>query len=433
MQANINFKLKDQNSDKDTLIYLISYFNKQRFKYSTGLKINPDYWLPEKQTVSLEGLKGNPQQKNKNRAINTELTRIKLNFDRVFQNLSINGVTPDPELIRQKLDELEPRKQEIQKEKTTLLIDFVEQFIKDAKAGKILTRKGRILSQLTVISYTTTKNVLLNYEANKRLKIGFEDINADFYKSFLTYCNKQDFTPNYISKHIKNIKVFCRAAVNLKLTDNRYFQERDFSKFEQTGTKVYLSVSEVNAIYNLNLTSKRLDNARDLFIVALWTGLRISDLKQLRPQHFNLIENEIQITTIKTNETVVIPIHWQLLEVFKKYGNNLPRSISDQKMNEYIKTVCSEAKIKEPVQVTEFKGGLRVDKFRPKHELVTVHTARRSFATNCFLAGIPAISIMKITGHTTESSFLKYLKISSKENAQLVKQNQLFSPLRIAK
>jgi integrase len=45
--------------------------------------------------------------------------------------------------------------------------------------------------------------------------------------------------------------------------------------------------------------------------------------------------------------------------------------------------------------------------------LLSTHTARRSFATNLFLSGFPAISIMKITGHTTEKSFMKYIKDNS--------------------
>jgi integrase len=56
----------------------------------------------------------------------------------------------------------------------------------------------------------------------------------------------------------------------------------------------------------------------------------------------------------------------------------------------------------------------------PKYDLITTHTARRSFATNLFLSGFPAISIMKITGHKTEKSFMKYIKISQEENANLL-------------
>ena len=50
------------------------------------------------------------------------------------------------------------------------------------------------------------------------------------------------------------------------------------------------------------------------------------------------------------------------------------------------------------------------------------HTARRSFATNMYLRGVPAISIMAITGHTTEANFLKYIKVDKEQHARIVAQ-----------
>ena len=45
------------------------------------------------------------------------------------------------------------------------------------------------------------------------------------------------------------------------------------------------------------------------------------------------------------------------------------------------------------------------------------HTARRSGATNMYLAGIPTIAIMKVTGHKTEREFMKYIKITEEQTA----------------
>ena len=75
------------------------------------------------------------------------------------------------------------------------------------------------------------------------------------------------------------------------------------------------------------------------------------------------------------------------------------------------------------------KGTLTCAETKPKYDLVTSHTARRSFATNAYLAGLPPISIMKITGHKTESSFMKYIKISEKENAIQLKGHEFFNQI----
>lgn len=89
---------------------------------------------------------------------------------------------------------------------------------------------------------------------------------------------------------------------------------------------------------------------------------------------------------------------------------NLPKIISNQKFNKYIKEVCKTAKIDDEILVNETKGILRTSKTEKKSDLVSAHTARRSFATNAFLAGVPPIQIMKITGHKTEKAFMTYIK-----------------------
>ena len=86
-------------------------------------------------------------------------------------------------------------------------------------------------------------------------------------------------------------------------------------------------------------------------------------------------------------------------------------------MNKYLKELGENAGIEENVPIHFTKNGEKVFEKYKKYELITVHTARRSFATNAYLNDVPTISIMKITGHRTEKAFLKYIKISQEDNA----------------
>ena len=105
-----------------------------------------------------------------------------------------------------------------------------------------------------------------------------------------------------------------------------------------------------------------------------------------------------------------------------KYGGNLPAALSNQKMNEYIKDVAKKIpELKELAPITYTKEGFKVTKNIEKWKLVSTHTAWRSFATNEFKAGTPTITIMAITGHKTEAAFLKYIKVTPKEHAQILK------------
>ena len=95
--------------------------------------------------------------------------------------------------------------------------------------------------------------------------------------------------------------------------------------------------------------------------------------------------------------------------------------------NKDIKNIARRAGITSPVRVTELKDGMKVDLSVEKCTRISTHTARRSGATNMYKAGIPSISIMKITGHTTEVNFLKYICIDREENAEVLYNNQFFN------
>ena len=98
----------------------------------------------------------------------------------------------------------------------------------------------------------------------------------------------------------------------------------------------------------------------------------------------------------------------------------MPEPITNQKFNEYIKEVAKRAGITQLENQTRTSGGKLITEQFPKHDLVTSHTGRRSFATNMYKRGIPSLTIMSITGHNTEKSFLKYIKVKQEEHAQLM-------------
>ena len=84
------------------------------------------------------------------------------------------------------------------------------------------------------------------------------------------------------------------------------------------------------------------------------------------------------------------------------------------------------AGINELIETKKVRGGKTIVEVVPKYKLITTHTARKSGATNMYLAGIPSIDIMKLTGHTTEVSFLKYIKVTKQETAVSLSNHPYF-------
>ena len=119
-------------------------------------------------------------------------------------------------------------------------------------------------------------------------------------------------------------------------------------------------------------------------------------------------------------------MHKRVREILKKYQWRPPQIQCNQATNRMLKKLCEQAGITALKTCTETVGGKRVERTFRKCDKVTTHTGRRSFATNDFIADLPPLKIMAMTGHKTETSFMKYIRISKEENAQLIQDHKFF-------
>lgn len=152
--------------------------------------------------------------------------------------------------------------------------------------------------------------------------------------------------------------------------------------------------------------------------------MRHSDVKNLTADNF--YNGNVYRRTRKTGFSVVVPQHWMVKEILCRNNNELPAIHSQQAYNTMVKRLCKRAGITDKTLVERTRGTKIVRKQIPKYQLVSSHTARRSLATNMYLAGIPAARIMLITGHTTEQSFFKYIRIGKQENATELSKHIFF-------
>lgn len=218
-----------------------------------------------------------------------------------------------------------------------------------------------------------------------------------------------------------------KQALYLKHHNNTEYLA--FKRTQEESETVYLSLEELDKVYYLKLTGY-LAKARDYFIIGCYTGLRFSDWDRVK---LSKIKNDVlSIRITKTGELSNIRIHQRVLKTFEKYPDGvLPPKPANQNMNDYIKQVIKKAGIDELVETRITKGGHKIIETRPKYELVTTHTARRSFASNLILAGEPAYLIMQITGHKSLISFEKYVRIDDLQAADKLKDSKFFNSQEI--
>lgn len=429
-------KDKENRSNKETPVYLVFWYDQIRIKISTGERIKPKFWnSADHRARETKPIKTELQN------INTRLNTIEGDvMNTVRDHLNENGKIIPEKLKRELKDVIKPKPQDDPKQMT--LFSSIREYIAIAnKAPK------------TIVSYNMTLNTLLKYNEILKKDLTFDDIDIDFYENFVRFLTydiqytwkkdpenpdinkiKTGYSKNTIANRIKNLKVFMNYANDKGYTTNQWHKHRKFKKVEETAETIYLNENDLSILYSKDLSYfPKLDRVRDLFIIGCYTGLRFSDLSQITPDKFNKDGTQLKIKTIKTGETVIIPLHWTIKEILHKYNGNLPRVISNQKMNEYVKDLGKLSKINEHISITKTTQGLSSDRTFEKWELMSVHTARRSFATNMFLAEVPTISIMKITGHRTERAFMKYIKITQEQNADKLSKHPYFtkSPLKV--
>jgi len=419
------------------------------FYSTTPEKVFPEYWNNDSQSF------------RKRILFNDQFSeQDKFDLELKFSNLK-NAVLKDmlnhngKDFSRDWLDSIVNKFYNQKSPGSETLIGFIRRFIVEATDGTRLTeedssryRKSTIKNYLSfevqfldycgIYSEKTKARLKKEGMPLRRLKIvNFNDITIDFYKEFVKFFVAKNYSPNTIGRHIKHLKVVMGMSADEGLHANVEYKRKSFKALTVPVENVYLTEAEIKRIYELDLSGlKNLDIIRDVFLCGCYTAQRFSDYSRISKDMISEVlgRKVVKITQQKTGEQVIVPCKWELETILKKYDYTLPHTW-EQKVNEHIKGIAKLAGIKEKVSYEEKKGGMTVKQSVSKNELIKTHTARRSGCTNMYLAGLPSISIMKISGHQTEREFLKYIKVSKQQNAVILSNHPYFigSPLSIVK
>ena len=413
----ISFYLKDANSLSETPIYARICYDGLKLKYYPSEKIRPKFWSKNSQRAKQSAsFREYPEFNRRLEIIEADIKKVY----RTYLNEHKNQV-PSTEVFKALLDK-ELKKRHAQKEKVNTLFGFFEDFIEKTERGARLQPKtGKPYSKATIQVYKNTLNRLMAFQATRKRAVDFDSIDLDFYSDFTEYLtNREKLSSNTIGKDIKTLKTVLNDATERGVNKNLQFKSKRFSTTSEQTESIFLTEDEIKEIERLDLAdNSRLEYVRDLFLIGCYTGLRYSDFSSITSE--NIGEN-ITIRQVKTGGEVVIPIHKTVKRILEKYSGNLPPSISNQKTNEYLKGIGAMIPtLKSSFSRTMTKGGVRVTHRFKRWELLTTHTARRSFATNQYLKGVPTITIMAITGHKTEKAFMRYIKLTPDDHARVLK------------
>ena len=407
--ANIKFIIRNMDSDAEQTVYVTSRFGRnEKLMYATPLKVEPIFWSEK------DGRVKNSKYCTYRDEVNGALNAIEVLVKSFIAKATISdNDTISKDSLKNLLDIHFGKK----KAKASDFHSFFEEFIEQCDSRLSPRRGGQTIDYKTKREYARTYYYIQEYEKKRKVKLEFRNIDKLFFNDFVAFLQELGLSTNTIWHKTVSIKAVMKAANEQELTDNTKYTT--FKNVSEESQAIALSEKELDLLARFDFSqSPRLERTRDLFLIGCWTGLRFSDFTRIKQE--NIKDNMLTIQQQKTNEFVTIPLHPVFLTIWNKYNGMLPANISNQKFNDNLKDVCREAGLNERIMKSITKGGKKQTTVYEKWQLVSSHTARRSFATNLYKSGFPSISIMQITGHKTESSFLKYIKVTKEEHAKML-------------
>ena len=428
IKRNIIFTLESRKKDgvlitENVPIRMRVNFASKRIEFTTGYRIDSVKWDADKQRV-----KNGCSNKLKQSAseINASLLEYYTEIQSIFKRFEVEDVMPTPEQIKEVFNALhKPVSEEPKPKKEALPCDFFQvfdDFVEDCGRQNNWTDS-------TFEKFAAVKNHLTNF----REGLTFEFFNERGLNDYVGYLRDvKEMRNTTIGKQLSFLKWFLRWAFKKGVHQNNAYDSYK-PKLKSTQKKIiFLTWDELNRLREFKIPSNKqaLERVRDVFLFQCFTGLRYSDVFNLRRS--DIKGDHIEVTTVKTSDSLIIELNNHSKAILDKYkdvafeDDKVLPVITNQKMNDYLKELAEMAGIDEPIRQTYYKGNERIDEITPKYALLGTHAGRRTFICNALALGIPPQVVMKWTGHSDYKAMKPYIDIADdiKANA-MSKFNQL--------
>ncbi|MEQ2912261.1 site-specific integrase [Butyricimonas faecihominis] len=385
-----------QTAKGTSTIYCRIVMDNLRKQFSTGIDIPSNEWDKLKQKAKGKSIE--------NKTINLHIDQIKNKLTEAETRLMIEK--PDNYSIE---DIYLIFKGEYEENTPTLLKLFKERLDKMEKL---------VGSEYTIRTFRKFKEVFKHVkdflrDSYKISDISFKKLDFKFIQNFQEYLLIQKkHKPITINKIIQRVNQIVLLAVKYK-----YIQEHPFKGYKplkEAKQLVFLTEEEVKTLENFQFIQERLERVRDYYLFSVYTGLAYNEAFGLKEEHIiKGFDGQLWIKMIrqKTQREINIPLLPQALKIIQKYHiaedqEYILPTISNQKMNSYLKEVAEIVGIKKNL---------------------THHTARKTFASTILLYNnVPIEIVSKLLGHGN-------ISVTQKSYAQVINKSVSNHMLQLSK
>lgn len=360
---------------------------RSRFKYNTGRSIKPEHW--DKKTRRAKTMRG--AQGDRNRKLNLILNEYEYALERI-RDLYGSSLTKDK--LKKKLDEYF----HVEVEKPETVLELFDEYLQEIKDVGTLTKGSQT-------KYRQSRDKFKAFQGKRQFKL--KDMTDTVLWAFVAYMREvYQNTDNSLSRNLTFFKTF----LNWNLKKGRVVPD-DFKHVtikKRDTDDIALTQEEIKILETIKL-DHRLDVHRDMFLIGVYSGQRFSDYSVFEKAD---VSNGMIIKRAEKTETnSYIPLHPKLKQLLDKYNWEI-RTVSSQKFNKAIQQICKIAGFEDEVKKTKYLGSKKMIERFHRWEIVTSHTARRTFITLSSEKGMPDHIIMSITGIRDPKTLKKYKKLN---------------------
>ena len=416
IKRNIIFALESRKKDGESIVENVPIrmrvnFASQRIEFTTGYRIDVAKWDGDKQRV-----KNGCTNKLKQSAseINAALLGYYTELQEIFKRFEVAEIMPSPAELKEAFNNRHGQNEKTELSSTDMSnvpSNFYEAFDDFVR----VCGRQNDWTHSTFEKFGAVKNHLKNF----RSELSFEFFNEEGLTEYVQYLREvREMRNSTIGKQLSFLKWFLRWSFKQGMHSNNAYDTFK-PKLKDTQKKIiFLTWEELNRLREFKIppTKQALERVRDVFLFQCFTGLRYSDVFNLRRS--DIKGDYIEVTTVKTSDSLIIELNDHSRAIFEKYKDvefendkALP-VITNQKMNDYLKELAELAEINEPVRQTYYKGNERIDEVTPKYALLGTHAGRRTFICNTLALGIPPQVVMKWTGHSDYKAMKPYIDIA---------------------
>ena len=269
-------------------------------------------------------------------------------------------------------------------------------------------------SKKTVISYEKDLELFNIYLKENKIT-NIKKIDYNIIRKYLSYLHDNKYEPSSVSRKISTLRSFFKYNLKEKIVSSNPMTLISNPKKQKKLPK-YLNYEEMEKLLNgISIDTK--DGIQERLIIELLysTGIRVSELVNIKIKDIKINENQINILG-KGNKERIVLFGKNAKELIKIYLNTFKEYYTGDISNQYLlinnkQKQLSTNKVELIVKDALRKSALKIN--------ISPHTLRHTFATHMLDSGADLKSVQELLGHENLKTTAIYTHVSNERLKQV--------------